>query len=83
MALSDNTYTARRDAFIGRAKIKIVHLRYEDNQIHGTRRLDLSNITRIRQIYELEGCEHLKPEHYVAGLIDHDTLHQALSLSHL
>ena len=85
MAISDNNriYTDRRDAFIGRAKIKIVHLQYEDNQIHGTRPLDLSNIARIRQIYKLEGCEHLKPKHCVAALIDHDTLHRALNLSHL
>ena len=80
---SNCIYTDRRDAFVGRAKIRIAHLRYENNSIHGTRALDLSNVARLRRIYELEGCQRLEPDHYIAALINHHTLNRALELSHL
>ena len=70
-------------AFYGRAKVSLSNLRFEGDEVAGTRTLNPRNITRLRNIFELEGCLRLEPEHHVPAVIERSTLEAALRASTL
>ena len=73
----------KRAAFYGRAKVALSNLRFEDAYIHGTRPLDSSNVDRLAEIFELEGCLRLDPDHYVPAIINQNAFTKALQISGL
>ena len=69
----------RSRAYRGHAKVQIQHLKFEDDSQMGAGALDSKNITRLVQIFELEGCFRLELEHYVPALVNRQALDAVLS----
>ncbi|KAF1349754.1 hypothetical protein BDV97DRAFT_376998 [Delphinella strobiligena] len=66
----------------GRAKIAIRHYTFESStEVLGARTLDEKNVIRLSDIYQLEGCHRLEPEHSVPAIISEATLMEALNRS--
>lgn len=63
--------------FCGSAKVRISQLAHED-LLTNPRQLDPKNVSRLRNVYILEGCHRLEPEHHVPALIDEAMLERAL-----
>ncbi|KAJ5946390.1 hypothetical protein N7454_003229, partial [Penicillium verhagenii] len=79
-----NELAAQRLRFFqGCVIIEICHLKYESTPILGSRQLDEKNVERLKDIFEIEGCGNLEPEHKIAALIDEQTLRAGLSTSNL
>jgi len=76
----DSALAAERSrAYRGHAKVQIQYLKFEDDNQMGARALDSKNIARLVQIFELEGCFRLEPEHYVPALVNRQALDAVLS----
>ncbi|KAL6714243.1 hypothetical protein ACLMJK_007666 [Lecanora helva] len=69
-------FIARRSRLRGTAKIALDSLRFPEDPEEGF--CDPKNIKRLIQIFKLEGCLRLSPEHHIPALIDNDTLIQSL-----
>jgi len=69
--------------FRGRAKVAISQIAFEPTTETGARTLDEKNVVRIINVFELEGCHRLYPEHAVPGIITESALGDALSRSKL
>jgi len=67
----------------GRAKIDIQRLRDEEGVNEPTRTIDEQNVVRLHQVYELDDCLRLDPDHFVPALVDPLLLREALTLSQL
>jgi hypothetical protein len=67
----------------GRAKIDIQRLRDEEGVNEPTRTIDEQNVVRLHQVYELDDCLRLDPDHFVPALVDPPLLREALTLSQL
>ena len=64
--------------FRGTAKVKLKHLKFEE---HLTL-FDPSNVSRLVNIFKLEGCARLDPDHHVPVVIHESQLKSALGQSH-
>ncbi|GLB05102.1 hypothetical protein AtubIFM57258_011133 [Aspergillus tubingensis] len=53
------------------------HLAFESDAILGSRPLDDANIKRLLNVFKLEGCASLDPEHGVVATISEETLQRA------
>ena len=78
-----NLLADKARAFHGKAKVSLSNLRFEGDEVVGTRILNPRNITRLRNIFELEGCLRLEPEHHVPAIIETSILEAALRASKL
>ncbi|PWY96042.1 hypothetical protein BO94DRAFT_601220 [Aspergillus sclerotioniger CBS 115572] len=78
---ADQLVMQRLRYFRGYAKIELRHLAFEDMSVMGSREVDMKNVERLVEIFKIEGCGHLEPEHRVAVIIDAQTLAQAMSYS--
>jgi hypothetical protein len=84
MAYSSQESTSfheKKSHFRGSALIDLKHLVFESDQVPGTRALDHKNVARLVQIFELEGCHRLEPEHHVPAIISEKILSDALQRS--
>ena len=68
---------AKNKAFCGCAKIPLRSLRPED-LLTNPRQLDPKNITRLLNVFRLEGCLRLEPEHHVPAIVNPQALDDAL-----
>lgn len=68
----------RSRTYRGRAKVSIHVLLFESDNQMGSRPLDPKNVTRLLQIFQLEGCLRLEPEHHVPVLINIQVLNAVL-----
>lgn len=73
----------RLQCYQGCAAIKLHNLRFDADTVLGSRPLDKSNVDRLFDLFEIEGCGNLEPEHRIAALIDRQILETALSKSNL
>jgi hypothetical protein len=73
----------RLQFYQGCATIELRNLHFDASPVLGTRPLDQGNVNRLIDIFEIEGCGNLEPEHKIAALIDQQILHTALSKSNL
>jgi hypothetical protein len=73
----------RLQYYQGCAIIKLQHLRFEENNLMGTRGVTEKIVTKILRMFEIEGCGKLEPEHRVAAIIDQEELSKALAISNL
>ncbi|KAJ5927144.1 hypothetical protein N7516_008917 [Penicillium verrucosum] len=64
--------------FVGCAIIELRHLKFESLDMMGVREFDKKNFQRILNIFEIEGCANLEPEHRIAATIDQETLKNGL-----
>lgn len=64
--------------FVGCAIIELRHLKFESLDTMGVREFDKKNFQRILNIFEIEGCANLEPEHRIAATIDQETLKNGL-----
>lgn len=71
----------RLQFYYGHAIIEIHHLAFESDAMLGSRPLDHRNVERLRNLFELEGCANLEPEHKVAATISEHTLQGGLAHS--
>ena len=75
------SFHEKKSHFRGSALINLKHLTFENDQVPGTRPLDQRNVARLIQIFELEGCRRLEPEHHVPAVISEKTFRDALKRS--
>ncbi len=73
----DDLLIEKERVFCGSVKVPICKLTAED-MLTNPRQLDPKNVARLRNIYLLEGCHRLDPQHHVPVLIDQFALDQAL-----
>lgn len=66
--------------FRGSAKIRLVHLEPEEYNYFN---LDEGNVARLQEVFKLQGCLRLNPEHHIRALISNETLEGALRTSEL
>ena len=59
--------------------IEMRHLASERDAILGSRPLDCRNVERLQNLFELEGCANLEPEHRVAATISRHILQRGLA----
>ena len=73
-------FAEKRSKFRGSAKVHLKHLQFEANIIDdsGTTFLNSKNITRLVQIFRLEGCNRLDLEHRVPVIINVELLQQSI-----
>jgi len=76
--LKQQTSSERSRAYLGRAKILIHKLVFEVDKFCEARPLDGKNVSRLHNIFELEGCSRLNPDNYVPTLINRKVLTGAL-----
>ena len=69
----------RRVHFRGTARIHLDALRFDNKP--GSHFIDPKNITRLVQIFELEGCLRLDLEHHVPAIISQDVFERSLRIS--
>ena len=69
----------RLQFYYGNAIIEIRHLAFESDALLGSRPLDHGNVERLWNLFELEGCANLEPEHRVAATISQHTLQRGLA----
>ncbi|CDM37259.1 unnamed protein product [Penicillium roqueforti FM164] len=55
----------------GCAIIKLQYLRFETDNLTGTRQIAEKNVEKLLRMFEIEGCGNLEPEHRVAATIDY------------
>jgi len=67
----------KHQAFCGSAKLWIRQFRSED-PITNPRQYDPKNVSRLTQIFKLEGCLRLHPEHHVPVVVSRQRLNDAL-----
>jgi hypothetical protein len=79
---SNSAAQERMRYFRGCAEVKFPHLLCED-RIPGTRPLEEKNVRRLVEIFQIEGCQSMEPEHRMAAKISDDDLTNALSKSHI
>jgi len=72
-------FAERQSNFRGSAKIPLRFLDFGETLVSG--HLDPKNITRIVQIFELEGCLRLDLENHIPAIISEDVLEQSLCYS--
>lgn len=63
----------------GCAVVETRHLAFESDAVIGSRPLDKGNIERLLNIFRLEGCANLEPEHRVAATMSEQTLRSGLA----
>jgi len=68
----------RQSKFRGSAKIKLKHLQFDSSAF-----VDPKNVTRLTQIFELEGCHRLDVEHHVPAIIKEHLLQSSVALSNI
>lgn len=73
----EDLLTERERVFCGSVKVPICKLTAE-SMLTNPRQLNPKNVARLRNIFLLEGCHRLDPQHYVLILIDEATLDQIL-----
>ncbi len=78
----ENLSAERERLFCGSVKVPIFKLVAED-VLTNPRQLDPKNVARLRNIFLLEGCQRLDPQHHVPVLINQATLGQALRSSNI
>ena len=79
-----NTLALQRlQYYQGCAIIRLQHLRFEGNDVTGTRDIAEKNVERLLRMFEIEGCGNLEPEHRVCATIEKDTLRRALEKSNI
>ncbi|RDH38292.1 hypothetical protein BDQ94DRAFT_156322 [Aspergillus welwitschiae] len=78
---ADQLVTQRLRYFRGYAKIELQHLIFEDMDVIGSCEVDRKNVERLVEIFKIEGCGHLEPEHRVAAIIDAQILEEAAASS--
>lgn len=78
---ADQLVTQRLRYFRGYAKIELQHLVFEDMDVIGSCEVDRKNVERLVEIFKIEGCGHLEPEHRVAAIIDAQILEEAAASS--
>ncbi|KAL2049567.1 hypothetical protein ABVK25_010146 [Lepraria finkii] len=71
-------FANRQRHYRGSAKVKLKHLRFDTSAF-----LDAKNVTRLTQIFELEGCHRLDLEHRVPATIKENVLQSTLRLSNI
>ncbi len=75
--IETRTYLNQSRAFCGSIKCPIRRLRFESITID-PRQLDLKNVARILEIFNLEGCRRLELQNHVPALISQTVLHALL-----
>ena len=75
--LETRTYLNQSRAFCGSIKYPIRRLRFESITID-LRQLDLKNVARILEIFNLEGCRRLELQNHVPALISQTVLYALL-----
>ena len=70
-------FALRRQLFRGSAKIRLDCLFFEDDPYGEF--VDPKNVTRLIQIFELEGCLRLDIEHHIPVLIEQDLLEECIA----
>lgn len=68
-----NLLAEKERVFCGFVKLPICKLKAE-GMLTNPRQLNSENVARLRNIYLLEGCHRLDPQHHVPVLIDQVTL---------
>lgn len=76
--LEQQASSERSRAYLGRAKVLIHKLVFEADKSCEARPLDGKNVSRLHNIFELEGCSRLDPDNYVPTLINRKVLADAL-----
>ena len=80
----EERFAERQSKFQGSAKIHLKHFDFfEDSEIPAALKLDDKNVGRLMQIFKLEGCKRLEPEHHIPALIEETVLEQSLVQSGL
>lgn len=66
--------------FQGTAKIYLRHLKFacDKQNVAGNLHLDAKNVSRLLQIYHIEGCHRLDPANHIPALIGPDILKRCL-----
>ncbi|KAH8691896.1 hypothetical protein BGW36DRAFT_362925 [Talaromyces proteolyticus] len=75
---SNSSTSEKTRYFRGCAKVKFPHLLCED-RIPGTRALEEKNVRRLVELFQIEGCQAVEPEHRIAAKIRDDDLTKVLS----
>jgi len=60
--------------FLGNAKIRFHQLTFRNSTLNSRRIVDENNVTRLRGVFEREGCQRLYPEYRIRALIGPSTL---------
>ena len=64
----------RHSKFRGTARVKLACLRLDDPSTEQKQFLHPKNVKRLKEIYAVEGCKRLVPEHHVPALISSQEL---------
>ncbi|KAI9750727.1 MAG: hypothetical protein M4579_006344 [Chaenotheca gracillima] len=67
----------------GTVRIAISQTRFDHSRVDAQRTVSEKNVSRLLQIFKLEGCLRLDAENHVCAIIDEKSLTRALSDSHL
>lgn len=76
-------FTEKKAYFLGTAKVRLRNLGFEHEKedLPGARTLDDRNVARLKNIFELEGCLRLDPEHHVPAIINVEELNAVIQQS--
>ena len=69
----------RTRCFRGTIKIDIEHLHFGDPDF---REIDESNVQRLIDVFEQEGCRRLRPDHHIPAIVDDNVLRTWLGEGH-
>ncbi|GBF63945.1 hypothetical protein TMEN_6613 [Trichophyton mentagrophytes] len=81
---ADREYFRHKATFYrGTVKVDLRHLKFEDPKRDGVRTISQKNVERLIEVFRLEGCMRLEPEHHVPALIPQEILEDSLRNSGL
>ena len=71
---------SKRTNFLGAVRLKLQHLDVDSLKTEKTY-LDPKNVSRLVEVFKLEGCRRLNEEHYVPAIINRRAFQDALTAS--
>ena len=66
----DDIPLQRNRFYLGRAKVDLRHIRFEDESVPGGRLVDDKKVVRLLNVFEKEKCLRFEPDHDIPALID-------------